>query len=142
MRTALDTNVLLDILTNDARYFVPACLAVSRAVESGPAVISAVVYAELAVSFRAVPGELGHFLRDLQLSLDERLPAATLEGAGRAWAAYLGRRGREGQCPQCGQPLAVVCPRCGRNVSWRQHILADFLIGAHVAQFTSIVSPR
>ena len=52
--------------------------------------------------------------------------------AARTWRTYLQMRGQQKQCPQCGHVFDVVCPRCARHVPWRQHMLADFLVGAHV----------
>lgn len=34
-------------------------------------------------------------------------------------------------CPQCGAPQEVRCDRCSANVQPRQHVVADFVIGAH-----------
>jgi predicted nucleic acid-binding protein len=133
MRTAFDTNVLLDILTNDPRYFEPASQAVSRALQSGVAVVSPVVYAELNVHFDPSPSALDDFLRDLGIRLDDRLPGMTLKTAAHAWRTCLRQRGQQGQCPQCGRAIDVICPQCRHRVPWRQHMLADFLIGAHAA---------
>jgi predicted nucleic acid-binding protein len=131
MRTAIDTNVLLDILTNDQRFAESACLAVSRAVQSGTAAVSPVVYAELGVYFDSALADLDDFLRELGIKLDTTLADSTLRVAARAWHGYLQQRGQKGQCPHCGRAFDVICPQCERRVAWRQRILADFLIGAH-----------
>jgi predicted nucleic acid-binding protein len=141
VRTAIDTNVLLDILTNDQRYFPGACHTVAHAVQSGTAVVSSIVYAELGVYFEARTPDLDDFLRDMGVMLDPVLAGDTLKIAARAWRGYLQQRGQQGQCPRCGQMLDVVCPQCARPVPWRQRMLADFLIGAHaVAQADALLT--
>ncbi len=34
-------------------------------------------------------------------------------------------------CPACGTQVEITCRACGRELTVRQHILTDFLIGAH-----------
>lgn len=34
-------------------------------------------------------------------------------------------------CPQCGEAQTGQCEACGATLRIRQHVLADFLIGAH-----------
>jgi len=131
MTTAIDTNVLLDIVTNDERYFEHACSAVTHAVQAGAALVSSIVYAELGVHFDQALSDLDAFLQDLGISLDPLLSDSTLKVAARAWRTYLVQRGQQSQCPQCGHVFDIVCPRCTHHVPWRQHMLADFLIGAH-----------
>jgi hypothetical protein len=49
--------------------------------------------------------------------------------AGIGWRRYRGRYRFE--CPRCGRRLTLDCAQCGAGVRVRQHLLADFLIGAH-----------
>jgi hypothetical protein len=56
---------------------------------------------------------------------------ATLHHAGSAWKSYGEQRPRSMECPACGAANNVHCRRCQRPLAPRQHIIADFLIGAH-----------
>ena len=131
MITAVDTNVLLDVLIPDAPHGDESERALAEAVRAGAVVISELVYAELAAHFpdRA---DLDRFLADTGIRLE---PCGTkaLHGAGRAWKEYLRRRSAPLACPQCGAAQDVRCDRCGAGVQPRQHVVADFVIGAHAS---------
>lgn len=95
----------------------------------GPLVICEAVYAELAAG---APDQSS--LDEFLASTGILLVVSTIDvwyRAGRAWRAYRSRRPVDPQCPACGETNRVACARCGRPLSFRQHILADFLIGAH-----------
>ena len=129
MITAVDTNVLLDVLIPGALGAKEAELRITASISAGSLVVSEPVVAELAGRF-ASESELGAFLSDLSLSL----VASTLDvvfGAGGAWTAYTQRRPRRLECPACGAAVETRCGNCGRSVTSRQHIIADFIIGAH-----------
>ncbi|HXF50608.1 MAG TPA: PIN domain-containing protein [Dehalococcoidia bacterium] len=128
MITAVDTNVLLDVLIPDAPHGDESERALAEAVRAGALVISEPVYAELAVHFSG-KDDLDHFLADTGIRL-EASGAEALHRAGRAWSEYLRRRPPL-TCPQCGAQQKVRCDRCGARVQPRQHVVADFLIGAH-----------
>ena len=117
MITAVDTNVLLDVLIPDAPHGDESELALAEALRAGAVVISDPVYAELAVHF---PDQehLDRFLADTGLRL-ESSNAEALYRTGRAWSEYVRRR------------PALACPQCGASVQPRQHVVADFIIGAH-----------
>lgn len=109
MITALDTNVLLDILARDSAFGEASTLAVVEAGRSGSLIICEIVYAELAAAFRGDRERLDAFLDDAGVDLvSSRRP--TLTAAGRMWRDYRDGGGR------------------------RDRIVADFLIGAHARE--------
>ena len=105
MITAVDTNVLLDVLTADSRFGTASRRALARCIQEGSLVACEVVWAETAAAFPTRKA----FARTVETiglafeSLDE--PAAAL--AGLSWRRYRATGGT------------------------RRRILADFLIGAH-----------
>jgi predicted nucleic acid-binding protein len=105
--TLIDTNVLLDIVTNDATWANWSIGQLDAAALRGPLVINDVVYAELSVRFAAI--------EPLEAVLDEAaitlaaIPRAALFLAGKAFQRYRARGGR------------------------RTGVLPDFFIGAHAA---------
>lgn len=129
MTTAVDTNILLDILIPGAPHGDSSELALFEAVAEGAVVVAEAVYAELAAHF-ADQRELDRFLDDTGMRLE---PSGTeaLHAAGRAWREYLSQRTPALVCPSCGNQQDQVCPQCGTALHARQHVVADFLIGAH-----------
>ncbi|HWO93547.1 MAG TPA: type II toxin-antitoxin system VapC family toxin [Dehalococcoidia bacterium] len=129
MITAVDTNVLLDVLIPGAPHGEDSERVLGEAVRAGALVISEPVYAELAVHF-AARGDLDRFLADTSIRIGPS-DAEALYTAGRAWSEYLRRRPASLVCSQCGALQQVSCVRCGASMQPRQHVVADFLIGAH-----------
>ena len=129
MITAVDTNVLLDVLIPGAPHGEDSERALAEAVEAGALVISEPVYAELAVHFPDRM-DLDRFLADTGIRLEPSAGQA-LHGAGRAWSDYLRRRPAAVACPRCGAAQELRCDRCGASIQPRQHVVADFVIGAH-----------
>jgi len=104
MITAIDTNILLDILAPDPEFLEHSVAALEDAARGGSTIVCDLVYAELCVHF-ASQRECDEFLRDTEI----RVEPLTLEAhfaASRAWRVY---RKQGGQ---------------------RTRILSDFLIGA------------
>lgn len=104
MKTAVDTSVLLDLLSPDPRVAERSDLALQAAGDAGGLIVCDVVLAELgpALNGQAV----GEFARDWQLQfVPGTLEVAEL--AARHFAEYLARGGKRGR------------------------VVADFLIGAH-----------
>ena len=128
MITAVDTNVLLDVLIPDAPHGDASERALAEALRAGAVVVSDPVYAELAVHFPEQE-KLDRFLADTGLRL-ESSNAEALYRTGRAWSEYVRRRPALA-CPQCGATQEVRCDQCGASVQPRQHVVADFIIGAH-----------
>jgi len=129
VRTAIDTNVLIDILVNDPHFASGAQLALTAAAQTGQLIICPVVYAELATQVEDA-GDLALFLEDADIELED-FSLESLRQASSAWRAYARTRGSAVQCPGCGARFEVTCSRCGRGVRWRQHVIPDFLIGGH-----------
>lgn len=128
MITAVDTNILLDVLIPKAPHGDESERALADALRAGAVVISDPVYAELGIHFMEQE-TLDHFLADTGLRL-ESSKASALYRAGMAWSEYRRRRPALA-CPQCGARLKLHCYECGASVQPRQHVVADFMIGAH-----------
>ncbi|HTU44106.1 MAG TPA: type II toxin-antitoxin system VapC family toxin [Bryobacteraceae bacterium] len=105
MITAVDTNVLLDILVPNEKFYELSLRALDNAASTGSLVICDLVYAELCVHF-GTQRECDAFLESGEMRV-EALKREAHFLASRAWRDY--RR-------QGGQ---------------RSRILADFLIGGH-----------
>src|SRR6266404_6235823 len=105
--TLVDSNVLLDLMTENAQWFSWSAAAVERAADESRIVINAMIYAEVSVRYSRIE------------ELDAALPRAMFEReaipyeaaflAGKSFLAYR-RRGGTKRSP-----------------------LPDFLIGAHAA---------
>ena len=104
MRTALDSSVILDVLTADPRWADASETALKKAQSLGQLVVGECVLAEITPAL--AEDELGQFLSDwMILFLPSTQESATT--AGEMYRAYLHRR------------------HAGKRV------LPDFLIGAH-----------
>ena len=132
MTSAVDTNVLLDVLIPGAPHVTTSKAALDRAHAAGALVICEVVYAELAAHFLSAE-QLDGFLAATRLRV---LPSSheALQRASTAWKAHLAER-EPGllKCPDCGTAHRVSCDQCGGPLRARQHILTDFLVGGHAA---------
>lgn len=107
MITALDSSVVLDVLTNSPRYSVLSESALRQASLQGQLVVSETVLAEIFPALGDAE-QVRRFLSDWQIEfVPSDVESAML--AGEMFSRYL-RRGRE-----------------------RKRILADFLIGAHAS---------
>lgn len=86
--TIVDSNVLLDVFTDDERWGDWSAAALARAFDDGPVIINPLVYAELSVGFPRI--------EDLDAALPTRVEREALPWeaaflAGRCFLAY--RRG-------------------------------------------------
>ena len=103
----VDTNVLVDVLEDDARWFAWSAAQLKAQSQLHELAINPIVYAELSLAFSA-PALLDAAVDRLQLRMFE-LPRPALFLAGKAFVRYR----REG--------------------GTRQTVLPDFFIGAHAA---------
>ena len=132
MTAAVDTNILLDVLIPNTPFLDTSLEALEKARTEGRLILGEVVYAELASQFDTRE-EVEAFLQDTGIQLVPATPEA-LYLASRAWNAYEARRQEGLVCPACGriQPL-ISCASRGHSLRMRQHIISDFLIGAHAS---------
>ncbi len=117
MITAVDTNILLDILVPGAPHGDYSEEALTGALRAGSTVISEAVYAELAAHF-PTREELDHFLEDTGIRPLAPGPDA-LYLAGRMWQDYLRRRLDSLACPSCGESHEVRCRGQGARLAPR-----------------------
>jgi predicted nucleic acid-binding protein len=105
--TLVDTNVLLDIATDDPRWANWSLQQLDAASIRGPVVINAVVYAEFSVGYVRIE-ELDTVLADAGIAVLE-MPRTALFLAGKVFQRYRAQGGT------------------------RTSVLPDFFIGAHAA---------
>lgn len=103
--TLVDTNILLDVLTNDRTWAEWSIVSLRVRLAEGPLLINEIIYAELAGHVRA-EAELDASVQDLNVGL-ERTPKSALFLAGTIFRRYR----------QAG--------------GVRSGVLPDFFIGAH-----------
>ena len=131
MITAVDTNILLDILIPDAPHGNASEGYLVRSLEAGSVIIAEAVYTELAAHF-STREEIDRFLEETGIQRRPSGPDA-LYLAGKIWREYLRRRSDSTVCPSCGTAQEFHCVKCGSSFLPRQHVVADFLIGAHAS---------
>ena len=130
MITAVDTNILLDILIPDEPHAEASKRLLDKHLASGKLILCEIVFAELAAHFPSEQ-ELKLFLAETGMRL---VPSneKSLHVAGLRWTKYA-RKGKRNQfsCSACGKSFTASCPHCKASVTRRQIVLSDFLIGAH-----------
>jgi predicted nucleic acid-binding protein len=130
MTTAVDTNIILDILIPGEPFAESSKALLDSYLSQGRLILCEVVFAEMAACFPSEK-EVKAFLAETGMRLvysNEK----SLYIAGTRWAEYARRsdRGRI-SCSGCGTTFDVTCPQCKAFVAKRLHVLADFIIGAH-----------
>lgn len=106
MVTALDSNVLIDLLGEETRFTAPSVAALDAARMKGALVICPVVAAEISSHF-ASPESMQDNLLAMGITVDE-MSIATLHLAGTTFVCYRQRSARP-----------------------KDRMLADFVVGAH-----------
>lgn len=139
MTVSLDTNVLLDLLENDADLRGRA-YAELEAIGDEPLIICEAVYAELADWFSSA-SELDGFISDLGIALVQS-DREVLHAAGTAWVTYARTRPNGLVCGACGRVNAPRCENCEAPVTIRQRVLPDFYVGAHARAYADRLLTR
>ena len=130
MITAVDTNIILDVLIPGEPFGGSSKELLDRHLSKGKLILCEVVFAELAARFTSEE-ELASFLADTRMNLvysNEK----SLYMAGSRWAEYARKSAKNRlTCGKCGLEFPATCPQCEGVMTKRLHVLADFLIGAH-----------
>jgi predicted nucleic acid-binding protein len=129
MILAVDTNVLLDILIPNTQHLEWALHSLTSTGAEDHLILSEIAFAELGSQFLSLL-DLERFLDRTGIRVASSNPQVLFH-AGAAWKRYAARRKEQIVCPACGRGHEVICNSCGRIIRLRQHILSDFLIGAH-----------
>ena len=130
MITAVDTNIILDILIPGEPYALSSKALLERHLLAGQLILCEVVFTELAARF-PFESEFKAFLAETGMRLVHSNDKS-LYVAGSRWAAYSRKSGKSRLfCAGCGKAFEATCPKCGLVFSRRLHVVADFLIGAH-----------
>ena len=140
MITAIDTNIILDILIPDEAHVTSSKQLLDEYLSKGQLIVCELVYAELASQF-SDEQELRDFFQDTGIKL---VPSSReiLYLAGKVWKEYAGSRKSVFQCPACGKAIHVACPQCKSAVKYRQHIISDFIIGTHALVHAKLLLSR
>jgi predicted nucleic acid-binding protein len=104
--TLVDSNVILDIVTEDAEWLDWSAAMLEEAVERGPVAINPIVYAEVSVGFDTIE------------AVEEALPRDYFRREHLPWEASF---------------LAAKCFALPPRGGARRSPLPDFFIGAHAA---------
>lgn len=145
MITAVDTNILLDILLDDPDFTQNSAAHLQEQSNRGRLIVCPLVFSELLVFFirkhapALASAKLHEFFRDIHIDI---LPFADEDFilAAEAWQKH--GSPKNVQCPACGTENTFSCKKCGKQVLWRNHILTDFLIGAHAQQHADALLTR
>jgi hypothetical protein len=105
--TLVDSNVILDVLTEDARWYAWSSTALAQCADEGPLYINPIIYAEVSIAVATIEEMEGVLPAESFPRLPIPLEAAFL--AGKAFLRYRKRKGSK------------ITP------------LPDFFIGAHAA---------
>src|SRR3989344_914773 len=122
MITAVDTNILLDILIGDPDFYDKSFSLIE----------------EYGAKDEATT-KLDEFLSNLSITVigfskEDTLTAAT------AWHNKTSID--KIQCSSCGHEQHFVCMNCRKPVKWRTHFLTDFFIGAHAQNRAAVLLTR
>lgn len=131
MTTAVDSSVLLDLLSGVPGAVDSAHAALRDWRRRGGLIFCDVVYSEIAASVDEDAG-VRSLIESTNLTL---VPSSreALELAGLKWKLYVTRRPRALSCPKCGALNQIWCSSCGEPLRVRQHLAPDFIIGAHAS---------
>jgi len=132
VNTAVDSNVLLDLVSPDSLWLQESRAAVDFVIQEGDVVICEAVVAEVSAHLSLERNPIA-YLQEMGITLEPSSMNA-LRRAGRAWVDYSRTRSIGLQCQACGAETIARCSHCETTISVRQRVLPDFMIGAHALE--------
>ena len=145
MITAIDTNVLLDVLIDDPEFGEKSKKHLEMQGNSGSCIISPVVYSEMLAFFlkkhdpKTAFSKAEEFLEDMGIQILD-FDKEDLALSAQAWQKF--SELKQIICPKCGTTNSFSCRKCNSQILWRNHIITDFLIGAHAQNHADIFLTR
>lgn len=148
MISAVDSNILLDILGNDPFFYEKSRDLLATHASQGALIISPVVYGEILVFSlkkytqrdKAI-AEIDELLSDLNISIVNFSKEDAYKAAA-AWLVFLRQSKDKVFCASCGHGNEFSCQNCKQKLRWRNHILTDFFIGAHAENRAEVLLTR
>ncbi len=142
MTAAIDTGVMLDILLNDEKHYTASKTLLE---EHSPLIISPLVYSELLAQFirkfgKPADFELNNCLKELGITV-VNFSLQDMVVCAEAWQEF-SKKQQEIACRKCGHVHTFSCKKCNHELSWRNHIQTDFLIGSHAQNHADILLAR
>lgn len=119
MITAVDTNILVALLTGTVEEAPVARRSLSEAIRRGSIIVCAPVYAELVAASGRGEEAVDELLGRARIEVDWELDEETWHVAARTFREYTERR------------------RAQPGVSGPRRLLADFVVGAHASRYAS-----
>lgn len=145
MITAIDTNILLDILVDDPEFSEKSLELLEIQSHLGSLIISPIVYSELLVFFlkkdetKASISKFEEFLEDMHVQI-LNFSMEDFNLSAKAWQGFSNIK--QIFCPKCGAVNQFNCKKCNSKILWRNHIITDFLIGAHAQNNADVLLTR
>ena len=145
MITAIDTNIIMDILIKDPEFSEKSKELLEKQGGLGSLVISPIVYSEMIVFFlkrheaKIAVSKLDEFLDDMNVQVSE-FTKEDLIISSQAWQKFTDSKSVT--CPKCGAANNFSCKKCKSQIFWRNHTITDFLIGAHAQNHSDVFLTR
>lgn len=145
MITAVDTNILVDIIGEHTGLYSESSSLLEKHSALGRLIMSPVAYSEFLAAFLGGFEEkeaiemAESFLKDFDVEVVPFTDGDFLLSA-KVWRLFSGKK--QVVCPKCGYLNKFGCKKCGKEMAWRNHVITDFLIGAHAQNHADVLLTR
>lgn len=146
MITAVDTNILMDVIGAYTGLYAESSNLLQKHSSEGRLIMSPVAYSEfLAAFFNGFPDfEAAEMAKDFLSEFGIEIVPFSDEDfilAAKVWRLFTKKKHLL-SCPKCGTLNNFSCKKCGLHMSWRNHVITDFLIGAHAQNKAEVLLSR